>query len=201
MKPVLVSQRVDVYPDRSERRDALDQKLAEFLASCGLLAVPVPNHAALVADISALAKPVGIVLTGGNDLAALGGNAPERDATEDALVAQAAASAIPVIGICRGMQFLAHRSGGTLARVDGHVARRHAISGLLSREVNSFHSWGIVSCGDGWKTLANAADGTIECAENPDRLWRAMMWHPEREPCFTDGDRHFFVETFSGFIR
>ena len=43
MKIVAVSQRVDVYPDRNERRDALDQRLITFLSVAGFVPVPVPN--------------------------------------------------------------------------------------------------------------------------------------------------------------
>ena len=47
-----------------------------------------------------------MVLTGGNDLAALGGDAPERDATENALLDAAESRRLPVIGVCRGMQVI-----------------------------------------------------------------------------------------------
>ena len=40
---VAVSQRVDLVPERDERRDALDQRLCAWLASAGCQPVPVPN--------------------------------------------------------------------------------------------------------------------------------------------------------------
>jgi len=43
VKVVAVSQRVDDYPDRNERRDVLDQRLIEFLLAAGYLPIPVPN--------------------------------------------------------------------------------------------------------------------------------------------------------------
>lgn len=43
MKVVAVSQRVDVLPERGESRDALDQRLIDFLLAGGYLPVPVPN--------------------------------------------------------------------------------------------------------------------------------------------------------------
>lgn len=54
-KIVLVSQRVDVVASYGERRDALDQRWAEFLAGLGYLAVPVPNHPAAAAALAAAA--------------------------------------------------------------------------------------------------------------------------------------------------
>ena len=86
MKPVLLSQRVDVLADRGERRDALDQRLVNWLADCGYLAFPLPNRAERVEHYWRLVQPVAVVLSGGNDLTAYGGNAAERDATERALL-------------------------------------------------------------------------------------------------------------------
>lgn len=188
MKPVLVSQRVEVLPDRNERRDALDQQLAVFLAACGFLAVPVPNQPSLVSSLFDIIQPAGVILSGGNDLAALGGDAPERDATEALLVDAAAASGIPVIGICRGMQFLIHRDGGELKQLTGHRAVRHQLSGTVNREVNSFHNWAITACGPEWRALSRAAEGSIEHAEHVSRRQTAIMWHPEREAGFLEED-------------
>jgi putative glutamine amidotransferase len=42
----------------------------------------------------------GIVLTGGNDLTAYGGDAPDRDATETALLDFAERRNLPVLGVC-----------------------------------------------------------------------------------------------------
>ena len=50
MKVVAVSQRVDMFLDRNESRDALDQKLIDFLLSIDCLAVPVPNGYGRIAD-------------------------------------------------------------------------------------------------------------------------------------------------------
>ena len=82
MKLVLVSQRVDFLAERGERRDALDQRLANFLAECGLLPIPVPNRREDVRKyFDELPQAAGVVLSGGNDLNDYGGDAPERDRT------------------------------------------------------------------------------------------------------------------------
>jgi putative glutamine amidotransferase len=196
---VLVSQRVDVLPDRNERRDALDQKLVAFLSQCGLLAVPVPNRPeAVSALVASLPSAAGVVLSGGNDLAAYGGTAPERDETERGLREECLRRKWPMIGICRGLQFLAHEDGGTLARTDGHVAVRHPLIGQTGRTVNSYHGWAVVSCGSDWEVLARAADDSIEWARRRDVPILGIMWHPEREPVFDPEDVRLFRETFRG---
>ena len=190
--------RVDVLPDRGERRDALDQQFGSFLRACGVLPVPAPNDPDAVPALVRALQPGAVVLSGGNDLAALGGNAPERDATEERLVAEAHMRQLPVIGVCRGMQFLVHRSGGSLARGEGHVATRHAVRGAVSRDVNSFHNWTIIGCGSGWQPLATAHDGSIEFAAAPAiRQW-GVMWHPEREPTFFADDIALFSALLAG---
>lgn len=82
MIPIAVSQRVDCHPDRGERRDALDQRWPHFLAACGLLPVVLPNRPELGVPLLDRTAPAGLLLTGGNDLAVMGGDAPERDETE-----------------------------------------------------------------------------------------------------------------------
>ena len=44
MKKIAVTQRVDIYPDRNEIRDAVDQKLIEFIIACGFYPITVPNN-------------------------------------------------------------------------------------------------------------------------------------------------------------
>jgi putative glutamine amidotransferase len=191
----LVTQRVHDVAGRAERRDALDQQWAPFLAQLGLLAVPVPN---LLPDPGALVEavePVLLVLTGGNDLAHLEGAqqpAPERDRTERALLAAARAARLPVLGVCRGMQMMVVDAGGRLVPVQDHVARPHPVAAapgaparwtVRTGTVNSFHDWGVPADGLGrLVALAHAPDGTVEAACDPELPQVCVMWHPERDP-------------------
>ncbi|HEX5393429.1 MAG TPA: gamma-glutamyl-gamma-aminobutyrate hydrolase family protein, partial [Rhodocyclaceae bacterium] len=103
MKLVLISQREVHLPERGETRDALDQRLVEFVAAAGGVPIPVPNKLAAAGaldDWLAALRPEAILLSGGDDI----GTCPARDRTERRLLDLACANAMPVLGICRGMQ-------------------------------------------------------------------------------------------------
>ncbi len=193
MKLVAVSQRVDVYPERQERRDALDQRLVLWLKTAGYLAVPVPNLAWETAELSAWLTqlaPCAILLSGGNDL----GEAPERDHTETLLLHYGASQRLPLLGICRGMQMLLTHAGAGLQPLEGHVAVRHPLfpnfpySSPWPETVNSFHRWGVRATPPGYAPLVSAADGSIEAMRHEALPWEGWMWHPEREPEFSPAD-------------
>jgi putative glutamine amidotransferase len=151
MKTLVISQRIDLFPDRDERRDALDQALIRFVNQAGYLAVPVPNafvdtsaldfkegeldfSVAISARVGKLLEaflshinPDGIVLSGGNDI----GACLDRDLTEAILIRYAMKNEIPLLGICRGMQMLGVCMGTELREVENHVKIRHLLQGNL----------------------------------------------------------------------
>jgi putative glutamine amidotransferase len=139
----------------------------------------------------------GIVLTGGNDLAAYGGDAPERDETETALLDLAERRELPVLGVCRGMQMIQHRAGIPLERVCGHVAHRQSISiDGRSVEVNSFHNFGATKVQPPLMTWAIADDGVIKAVKHAKCRMIGVMWHPERLDPFTADDVALFANFF-----
>lgn len=195
MKRIAISQRVEVNRDYGERRDALDQAWSALLGQVGALALPVPNTPDYLDAWLEQARPQGIVLSGGNDPAGTPGAtgvAAERDATEQRLLDHARAHNLPVLGVCRGAQYMNLYCGGRLSRLDGHVAQRHAVRivpGTLPalmglNQVNSFHNAGIAPAdlGDALQVAAVAEDDTIEAFIHDIRPWVGILWHPEREP-------------------
>lgn len=176
-----VTQRRDFMPERDEWRDALDVRLARMIWAAGFVPIPLTTG---IDDLETYLDELQLdafVLSGGGEV----GSPPERTLLEEALLARSERDAVPVFGICRGMQVIVTACGGRLSSVEGHVATRHLISGSMSeeREVNSFHALGIrredlpskVSC------LALAPDGTVEAIQHDRLPWTAIMWHPERE--------------------
>ena len=125
----------------------------------------------------------------------------DRDAWEFGLLDAADRIGLPTLGICRGMQIMAVRAGGSLEQylpdVVGH--EEHAPGGnsfgwtsIATREgsrVRTFVGDRVqVSCHHHrpWSAIplsrstARAADGTIEAIEDPERpFWLGVQWHPE----------------------
>ena len=197
MKLVAVTQRVEILADRPERRDALDQRLVQWLGLAGYFPVPVPNQIvetckaesslfakALISWLEAVA-PSAVLLSGGNDI----GECPERDQTEDIVLQWSEKNSRPVLGICRGMQMLGQRAGADLSPVAGHVRSRHTlVSDVLQGEANSYHSFSLSSCPPNWNVIARSEDGEIEAMRHDDLPWEGWMWHPEREAEFNQRD-------------
>lgn len=196
MRAVLVSQRVEVIQSYGERRDCLDQRWCGFLLSCGLLPVPVMNRGQDIKALFDLITPAGVLLTGGNDLAAYGGDAPERDETERSLIALGMEHDIPIMGVCRGMQMIADYFGGKLGNVTGHVARRHMLAGTVTREVNSYHNRAVIELPEEFEALAYAEDGVVEAMRHRRRHMMAIMWHPERDTPYKAEDTALFTQFY-----
>jgi gamma-glutamyl-gamma-aminobutyrate hydrolase PuuD len=194
----LVTQRLDEHMATGELREALDVCWARFLASCGLLAVPVPVHTDVSTFATRMPVPDGIVWTGGGEVsevseAASSAPALLRDRLERQLLATF--PDVPVLGVCRGAQHLAVLGGGVLVPCEGHVAVRHPI--VIEREndwvqrprsVNSFHCFAIQTVGAGFDVLARSSEGHVEAFIGRGTRRVGIVWHPEREDSASDDD-------------
>ncbi len=196
MKVVAITQRVAEFGAHRERRDCLDQAWPRFLAACGLRSLAIPNVLDVALDWCR-GDIAGLILTGGNDLAALGGDAPERDAVELATLELVLGRGLPVVGVCRGMQVLQHRAGVPLQRVSGHVTGHQRI--LVEGEptdVNSYHHFGARETRPPLDVWAVAEDGVIKAVRADMQPITGIMWHPERNTPFAPSDIALFSRLF-----
>ena len=184
---IAVTQRVSKHRNGTEIRDGLDHKMNLWLADVGCLPMPVPNNLKNhLFDWLTIVKPIGILLTGGEDI----GDCKDRDRTEKELLGYAAKNRLPVLGLCRGMQMLSVYSGGQLRELSGHVSVTHPIQGELVEKnklpamVNSFHNWTLNSCPNEYFVTATDLNGNIEAIAHRTLPWEGWMWHPERAKNF-----------------
>lgn len=177
------------------------------------LILPLTEDAEILDELVSVCD--GFLLTGGYDidpqlygqeaLPACGAITAGLDRMEAALIPRILAADKPVLGICRGLQFLNVALGGTLwqdlpaqhssgighsmdAPYDRFVHRviQGESSPLLQIipeqefDVNSAHHQGICILGDGLAAAARSEDGLVEAICMPaKRFVYAVQWHPE----------------------
>ena len=199
-----ITQRVDMIDSYGEQRDALDQRLINWVSQSKFIPISIPNT---LIDTSLPSGPQNdlkdwlntfkvdaILLSGGNDI----GDSFQRDITEQYLLSWAEKNKKPVLGICRGMQMMGIYAGGELKKVDGHIGVRHKLINedkdcdLFPELVNSFHSMVLRKCPDTFDLLASSEDGNIEAIMHKELPWEAWMWHPEREEIFSESNQERF---------
>jgi putative glutamine amidotransferase len=211
---------------------ASNQTYARAVAQAGGIPVLIPPLADLP-EASAIAGWMdGLLLAGGSDVDPslydeapapdAGASDPERDRLELALVRMALDEALPIFGVCRGLQVLNVARGGSLYQhvpaerpsdIDHeqvgqpkrtHIA--HAISvesgsrlasilgdDLTVTGVNSFHHQAVKRLGEGLKVTAVAEDGIIEAVEMADSPFvLAVQYHPEELVVSDLGSRRLF---------
>ena len=192
--------------------DLLPTVYAGAIEAVGGVPVLLPPVASTGESAAALvARLDGLVITGGADVEprryAQEAHArtvrwrSDRDAWEFALLDAAESVDLPTLGVCRGMQVMAVRSGGALDQhIPDLVGREDHSPGddvygdidvdvvpgtQLARAVGdkssvSCHHHQAVREHPGFVAAAHAADGTLEAMEDPSRpYWMAVQWHPE----------------------
>ena len=143
------------------------------------------------------------------------------------ILSEAVKRRLPILGICRGMQYLNIYFGGSLyqdmqyqvkdtekqvlshsqtgARQEATHSVTVAEGSLLAKwlgkagehSVNSLHHQAVKHLGNHLEVAATASDGTVEAIENKERLILGVQWHPE-ELC----EKHASMCTlFRSFIK
>ena len=142
---------------------------------------------------------------------------PARDAFEFALYEAVKDSGKPILGVCRGIQFLNVARGGTLYQhIEGHRqtpipaverpqhvtvtpdTRLHALVGAEEIMVNSFHHQAIKNIAPSLVITAVADDGTVEAMEDPAHpFFLGVQWHPE----YYHRDDRTSAAIFEAFVK
>lgn len=199
MKLVALTLREDETSDRNEYRDAIDQRWVEFLIENQLVPVYMPNNINAAKYLVEKIDFNGLILSGGNSIDSKESDySKKRNETETFLLNWAIEKSIPVLGVCRGMQFIQSFYGDVLVKVKDHVAMRHQISGNhVVREVNSFHQFGTRETNPIFEVIFRSNDGVIEQILSREKKINGIMWHPEREDQFDKNDLKLFKDTFN----
>jgi len=175
----------------------------------------------------------GILFTGGEDVdpAFYGENKQyesvhdhrPRDQFEFSLLERALARRVPILGICRGVQMINVKFGGTLfqdmkedaepqlehRQTDLGKSRQEATHSVLVTDsesslgtivrgacrVNSLHHQAIKRLGRGLKVTARSEDGFVEAVESAEEypFLMAVQWHPEEMVNNSAEQREIFV--------
>ncbi len=206
MKRIIISQRIDVT-DTGETRDSLDQNWFFFLQETfgKIELIQVSNVCRSLNWLESI-KPDLIVLSGGNDI----GQYPSRDNVERQLLEYSKLFNIPLLGFCRGAQFIARNFNAEFVDLDTkHIARRHELklnaklSKYRKENYNSFHRWGISEtvqfCLE-VNILGFSLEGHVEVFRVKKYNVLGVMWHPERELPFHQQDIDLVKDFFGGLI-
>ncbi len=180
----------------AETRDALSQDWPKFMREVLPEAIwmPLPNLGKDIVEYAGNWKLNGFIVTGGNDLFEY----PQRDQTEMALIEFALSHNLPIFGICRGFQIMAHYFGYAIKPCEGHAGTRHDVElhGDAYR-VNSYHNrCGPLEVKQPLAAFARDRDGHIEGFKHQNKPLMAVLWHPEREIAPAVMDRRMIRECF-----
>ena len=145
--PLIVITVADHDADLDPARVALvNARYADGIRRAGGLPILISANATAAQRATAFANMEGLLLSGGADVhpdrynEAING-AVEMDVARDALeweaIAAADARALPIFGICRGMQLLnVHRGGSLLQHVEGQVGAPYPATPALTHPLN-----------------------------------------------------------------
>ena len=185
------------------------------ITEAGGIPIMLPMTADKAAINQLLDTVDGILMTGGHDVSpgiygekklddTVVCNAA-RDSMEKELLKQALEKDVPILGICRGIQFLNAFLGGTLYQDLGKQHRSETehhqkppydvpvhkvklisdskLYGLLRKDVigvNSYHHQAVKEVAGTLKVMVISEDGLVEAVELPEKkfVW-AVQWHPE----------------------
>lgn len=183
--------------------------------------IPVILPASAEARCAALDRLDGVVIVGGDDIDVRPFGVPlhpmarvmdpERQSAELAMLAALdARPAMPVLGICLGMQLMGVHRGATLIQhLDDRIPdaarhrddRVHAVETAIGRgPVASWHHQALADA-PGFAEIGRSDDGVLEAIRDDGRpFYLGVQWHPERtaDPTLGDGVFRLLVQAARG---
>ncbi len=146
---------------------------------------------------------------------------PERDGFEFKILESAVCRNLPVLGICRGCQFINVYFNGSLIfdiesvrkvnhrALDDKKMRLHSvnvvedsvlynITGKKEGVVTSSHHQSVDRPGEGIRITSKSPDGIVESIEHSDKFILGVQWHPE---CLENFDDPFSKNLIMKFIE
>lgn len=186
------------------KRDFLDRDYCEYFQRFGCQLVYIPVAVKDVETYFGDMPLQGVILSGGNDLSSdftgqeardVRNPSIERDLIEKKILNAAIQKKLPVLGVCRGLQFINCFFGGSITQdLPGHVKTVHVANvcdptaaqlfGSEEIEVNSYHHQGVRSgqISSHLKIMAiSKDDDVVEALYHPEYPIVGVQWHPERE--------------------
>jgi len=226
---------ITTYGRNAENEFSLPGEYVDAVRRAGGIPVLLP---AGEREIGALLERLdGLILAGGGDVdpELYAGSQhieiymidPERDSSELALARTVAATGMPTLGICRGLQVLNVALGGSLiehlpdevgevithrnpppghAQISSYAlhplrvdggSRLAEILGMTQVEPASWHHQAVRRGADGLQVVARAEDGTIEAAELADHPWLVAV---QWHPEITAADDPSQQRIFDAFV-
>jgi len=205
----VISQKNDLN-QHGDFMDNLENNYVDYFEQFNIKLLIIPNTTKNI-DFYFKKFPIErIILSGGNDIdpEAYGqkkrGNlslAKLRDKTEKRLLTIALQKKLPVLGICRGMQFINVFFKGKLINLKHHVACNHPIQ--IDRwggiKVNSYHNQGMNEqvLSPKLKSFAQSPDRIIEGIYHPNLPLAGIQWHPERK----SPDKKINAKLINAFLK
>ena len=201
--------------------DVLENNYVKYLESFGILLLPIPNAVEKIEDYFEKFPIQGIILTGGNDInpnlydGFIDGKSIsiDRDSTERKLIDIAIKRKLPLLGICRGCQFINIYFGGKLINIEEELNQNldqinsthevEIINDGLKKiignkiKVNSYHNQGITkqTISNNFEIFAKSSDGIIEGIYHKKVPIAGIIWHPERASPDTNVNK-VIIESF-----
>jgi N5-(cytidine 5'-diphosphoramidyl)-L-glutamine hydrolase len=205
LRRVGVTTRRITDPKFSEIRDALSRDWSAYLVQTwpNIIPIPILNMADRVEDWAYELQLDAVILTNGNNW----GEDLERDESESRLVGWCRENAVPVLGVCRGLQALNAMLGGRVEASTpdpssmSHAGTCHEVS-LVDQtiaemaqadriSVNSYHDQCVTEQGLAAELVpfALAEDGVVEGFYHRTDPILAVQWHPERPGALASFDK------------